>query len=73
MKDTSRELERFLADQYARLPPVERVELGIRMFDMARTLFEFSLPPSLTEYERKRRITERFYGREFADLVFPVR
>jgi methylmalonyl-CoA mutase len=30
------------------------------------------LSPGLSERERKHRITERFYGREFADRVFPA-
>jgi hypothetical protein len=31
---------------------------------------ESSLPPGLSDPERKRRITERFYGAEFANRVF---
>jgi len=42
------------------------------MFDAARSLAESTLPPGLGEYERKRRITERFYGAEFANRVFPI-
>jgi hypothetical protein len=42
------------------------------MFDAARTLVESSLPPGLDERERKRRITERFYGTDFANRVFPL-
>ena len=42
------------------------------MFDTARILVESSLPADLSEHERKRRITERFYGTEFANRVFPL-
>jgi hypothetical protein len=41
------------------------------MFETARILVESSLPPGLSDRERKRMITERFYGREFAERVFP--
>jgi hypothetical protein len=42
------------------------------MFDAARVLVESSLPRGLSAQERRRRITERFYGPEFADRVFPA-
>ncbi|MFM9972406.1 MAG: hypothetical protein ACKVQK_28830 [Burkholderiales bacterium] len=71
MRDTSPEFQKFVDEQYRRLTPGERVRLCTEMFDAARTLVESSLPPGLDEYERKRRITERFYGSEFADRVFP--
>lgn len=71
MRDTTSEFQAFVDDQYRRLTPGERVKLCTEMFDAARILAESSLPHGLSEYERKRRITERFYGSEFADLVFP--
>lgn len=57
--------------QYQRLTPGERVRLCTEMFDAARTLVESALPRDLSEHERRRRITERFYGVEFANRVFP--
>jgi hypothetical protein len=72
MQDTAPEFQRFVDAQYQRLSPGERVRLCTEMFDAARILVEASLPPDLSEYERKRRITERFYGPEFANRVFPV-
>jgi hypothetical protein len=72
MKDTTPEFERFVAAQYRRLTPAERVRLCTEMFDAARVLVQSSLPPGLSELERRRRITERFYGAEFANRVFPV-
>ncbi len=71
MRDTSPEFERFVAEQYRRLSDAERVRLCTEMFDAARVLVESSLPPGLSEHERKRRITERFYGKAFADKVLP--
>ena len=72
MRDTSSEFQAFVDNQYRRLTPGERVNLCTEMFDAARILVESALPRDLSEYERKRRITERFYGSEFANLVFPV-
>ena len=73
MRDTAPEFQQFVDAQYRRLSPDERLRLCTEMFDAARAIVESTLPPGLPEYERKRRITERFYGREFADLVFPAR
>ena len=73
MLDTTPEFQRFVDEQYRRLTPGERVRLCTEMFDAARSLAESSLPPALGEYERKRWITERFYGAEFANRVFPTR
>ena len=72
MQDTTSEFQRFVDEQYRRLTPGERVRLCTEMFDAARTLAESTLPQDLSEHERKRRITERFYGSEFANRVFPA-
>lgn len=72
MQDTTSEFQRFVDQQYRRLTPGERVRLCTEMFDAARSLVESTLPKGLSEHERKRRITERFYGTEFANRVFPV-
>ena len=71
MRDTTPEFQQFVDAQYQRLSPGERVRLCTEMFDTARILIESSLPANLSAYERKRRITERFYGPEFANRVFP--
>jgi hypothetical protein len=71
MRDTTPEFQRFVDEQYRRLTPGERVRLCTEMFDAARRLVESSLPRGLSERELKRRITERFYGAEFANQVFP--
>src|SRR5687767_10761030 len=72
MRDIAPEFQQFVDAQYRALAPAERVRLCTEMFDAARALVEASLPPGLSDYERKRRITERFYGREFAVRVFPA-
>jgi hypothetical protein len=72
MRDTTPEFQEFVDAQYRRLTPGERVKLCTEMFDAARRLVESSLPLELSGYERKRRITERFYGPAFANLVFPA-
>mgnify|MGYP001560068699 FL=1 len=72
MRDTTFEFQRFVDEQYRRLTPGERVRLCTEMFDAARRLVESSLPPQLSGIERKRWIAERFYGREFANRVFPA-
>ena len=72
MRDTSSEFQGFVDEQYRRLTPGERVRLCTEMFDAARILVESSLPRELSGVERKRRITERFYGSEFANRVFPA-
>ena len=72
MRDTTPEFQAFVDEQYLRLTPGERVRLCTEMFDAARSLVESSLPRDLSGVERKRRITERFYGPEFANRVFPL-
>ena len=70
MRDTTLEFERFVATQYRRLTPAERVRLCTEMFDAARVLVESGLPPGLGDRERSWQITARFYGTEFANRVF---
>lgn len=71
MRDTTPEFQEFVDAQYRRLTAGERVRLCTEMFDAARSLAESALAPGMGEYERRRWITERFYGPEFADRVFP--
>lgn len=72
MRDTTPEFQQFVDQQYRQCTPGERLRLCTEMFDAARSLVESTLPQGLSEHERKRRITERFYGTEFANRVFPV-
>lgn len=72
MQDTTPEFQRLVDERYRRLSPAERVCICTEMFDTARSLVEASLPAGLEPIERRRRISERFYGelarRAFADL-----
>jgi hypothetical protein len=65
------DLDRLMTKWCLRLSPSERVRISCELFETERILFEAGLPPGLSEYARKHRITEHFYGREFADRVFP--
>lgn len=62
MDDTTVEVKRYVRARYAQMSGAERVLIGDRMFETARTLVLASFPPNLTEPERRRRLCERFYG-----------
>lgn len=61
MRDTSPEVERLLEARYAAMSGAERVAIAARMFDTARSIVLFSLPPDLTPAERRRALFRRFY------------
>jgi hypothetical protein len=63
--------EQILKDLYARCTPCERVAIAFSMFDTERAIVEASLPIGLDQRERHRQICERFYGKDFADKVYP--
>jgi hypothetical protein len=71
MDDTAPEVRQMLTERYRALAPDERVRLCLDMYDFARSLVEASLPPGLDQRERHRQICERFYGKDFADKVYP--
>ncbi len=73
MNDTTPELERWLREKYASLSGAERLAIGAQMYDAARTLVLASLPKGLPPEEARRRLCERFYGREIATRVFADR
>jgi hypothetical protein len=50
----------------------ERFMMGVRMFGAARRMVLASLPPGLSEFERKRMLYERIYGEPAPD-GFPTR
>ena len=72
MRDTPPEFEQLVTARYLRLTAGERVRLCTEMFDAARVLVESGLPRGLSDRERRRRITARFYGAAFANRVFAV-
>jgi hypothetical protein len=62
MTDTSPEIAEMVRARLMALSGAERVRIGAQMFDAARRLVLASLPPDLTETERKRRLFHRIYG-----------
>lgn len=62
MTDTSPEIAEMVRVRLMALSGAERLCMGARMFEAARRMVLASLPPGLTEAERKRRLFERLYG-----------
>lgn len=62
--DTSPEIAREVRERLNARSGVERIAMGSRMFDAARTLALASFPPGLPEVEIKIRLCERIYGGE---------
>jgi hypothetical protein len=62
MTDTSPEVAEMVRARLMALSGAERFRMGTQMFDAARRMVLASLPPDLTEAERKRRLFERIYG-----------
>jgi hypothetical protein len=62
MTDTPPEVAQFVRERLMALSGEERFLMGIRMFNVARTMVLASLPPDLSPEERKRRLFERMYG-----------
>ena len=64
-------VSQLLAEGYGELTPAERVRISTEMFELARLLFEASLPAGLDDRTRRKLICERFYGARLAERVFP--
>ncbi|HWQ31805.1 MAG TPA: hypothetical protein VNQ79_02890 [Blastocatellia bacterium] len=64
MNDTSPEIAAMVRERLLARSGAERVLMGSRMFDLARTMILASFPPGLSEIEIKRRLCERLYGDE---------
>lgn len=64
MNDTPPEVEKRYREMLLSRSGAERVLMGSRMFDVARTIVLASFPAELSELEVKRRLCERFYGDE---------
>lgn len=64
MNDTSPNIDAIFRERLLSRPGAERVEMGSRMFDVARTIALASFPSNLSEIETKRRLCERLYGNE---------
>lgn len=64
MNDTTREIAVIVREQLLSRTGAERVVMGSRMFDVARTIALASFPSDLSEIETKRRLCDRLYGNE---------
>jgi hypothetical protein len=63
MTDTPPEIERMVRDKLMARSGEERFVMDAQMFDSAREMLKASLPPSLSETER-RELFRRTYGTE---------
>jgi hypothetical protein len=64
MNDTPPEIARMVRDKLMARSGEERFVMGAQMFESARQMVEASLPPGLSERERRRQLFKRFYGKE---------
>jgi len=64
MNDTDPEIAALVRRRLLARSGAERVLMGSRMFDAARTMVLASFPDGLTDIEIKARLCERLYGDE---------
>jgi hypothetical protein len=64
MTGTPPEIAEMVRSRLMALSGAERVRMGSQSFDAARLVVLSSLPPGLTETERKRLLYRRIYGEE---------
>jgi hypothetical protein len=64
MNDTTPNIAAIVRERLLARPGAERVVMGSRMFDVARTIALASFPPGLSEIETKAQLCERLYGNE---------
>ena len=64
ISDTTPNIAAIVRERLLSRPGAERVLMGSRMFDVARTIALASFPQGLSEIETKRRLCERLYGNE---------
>jgi hypothetical protein len=62
MTDTSPEIAQMVHDRLMAMSGPERLRLGVRSFGVARRMVLASLPPGLSDLERKRLLFQRIYG-----------
>ena len=64
MNDTDPQIAELVRRRLLERSGPERMLMGSRMFDVAKTIVLASFPEALTELEIKARLCERFYGNE---------
>jgi hypothetical protein len=71
MRDTTPEFQSSVDEWYRRLTPGRACPPLHRNVRRGAAAGRIVAAPGLSERERKRRVTERFHGAEFADKVIP--
>jgi hypothetical protein len=66
-KDTSPHIAKVYHEKIMALSGEERMMMGIEMRRTARDMVLASLPPELSETEKKVQLFLRFYGNDFSD------
>ena len=64
MNDTDPQIAELVRRRLLERSGPDRILMGSRMFDVAKTIVLASFPEGLTEIEIKARLCERFYGDE---------
>ena len=64
MNDTDPQIAELVRSRLLERSGAERILMGSRMFDVAKTIMLASFPEGLTEIEIKARLCERLYGDE---------
>ena len=64
MNDTDPQIAKLVRSRLLERSGAERILMGSRMFDVAKTIMLASFPEGLTEIEIKARLCERLYGDE---------
>jgi hypothetical protein len=61
VNDTSPEIERMVRKRYAEMEPVQRLLIGVSMFESARAIALASFPPGLSPLDLRRQLCDRLY------------
>ena len=71
MIDTTPEIEALLRERYAAMNGAERALMALQMFETAQRIVLSSLPPGMSDFERRRELCRRFYGDDLARQAYP--
>jgi hypothetical protein len=69
MTDTSPEIAEMVRSRLMALSGEERMRMGAEMFEAAKCMVLASLPPDLTESERKAQLFQRLYGEPMPEAM----
>jgi hypothetical protein len=70
VNDTDPQIARLVRERLMKRSGAERVAMGSRMFEVAKTMVLASFPEGLSEIEIKARLCERLYGSEIDAAAF---